>query len=134
LREHIKRAGRKMRKQIKRSLAVLLVSGLLVALAAGAALAVIVDCGGGPCYGGNGPDRLNESPRHDRMYGYGGRDFLRANLYSGDRDVLYGGGGNDLNSSWDRDLNDYVDCGSGYDTAWVDTGEGTINCERVYER
>jgi hypothetical protein len=141
-----------MSKRIRRPLAVLMVSGLLVALAAGAALAAIVSCpsGGGNCYGTPYPDTIYGSNYRDIIYayrggdlayGYGGNDDIypgkgsdtayghRGNdsivlpLNSGGYDYGYGGYGNDYIDYWDSDPYDSVYCGPGYDTVHVDSGD-----------
>jgi hypothetical protein len=132
-RAHKEREGRrKMRKQIGRSLAVLMVSGLLVALAAGAALAATINCPGGDCFGTPRPDTMWESSTHDNILGLRGPDSIYAYTYTGDYDSVWGGKGNDYVDAWDGDNFDYVNCGRGFDTVHVDSGDYyETNCEDV---
>ena len=75
--------------------------------------------------GGN--DRLYGADDDDRLYGGPGND----RLYGGDDDDrLYGGPGNDSHYARDGDR-DYVACGQGRDTAYVDRSDRTIACEVV---
>ena len=79
---------------------------MMVAIFAAAAYAATIE-------GGNRNDALYESPRHDWMYGYDGRDVLRAWQFDGDRDNLYGGNNNDWLYADDGDGKDLVDGGKG---------------------
>ncbi len=119
-------------------MAVLMVSVLLVALAAGTALAVTKYCqgGGAYCYGTSTTDYLYDGPGRDYIYAYGGSDYIYANYYYRDYDRAYGGSGNDRIRAYD-DYNsgyyDYVYGGDGYDRCWVDYEDYYYGCEVVYE-
>jgi hypothetical protein len=69
-------------------------------------------------YGGDDDDRLYGGPGNDRLYG------------GDDNDRLYGGPGNDVHYTRDGER-DYVACGLGRDTAYVDRSDRTIACEVV---
>jgi RTX calcium-binding nonapeptide repeat (4 copies) len=131
--------GKKLSKRIRRPLAVLMVSMLLVALSAGAALAITYYCqgGGDRCDGTNSPDYLYDGRGRDYIYAYGGSDYVYANYRDYDYDRAYGGYGNDRIRAYD-DYNsgyyDYVYGGPGYDRCWVDYEDFYYGCEVVYER
>ncbi len=44
------------------------------------------------------------------------------------------GAGNDSIHAFGGTKRDYVDCGKGFDTAYVDKGDRTRRCERVKHR
>lgn len=113
---------------------------LLLALAAGDALAGTLD-------GGRGDDALRGSGHDERLAGFGGEDELWGldeedvlfggegsdELYGGGgRDTLFGGAGDDFAETKDG-ARDYVECGPGLDVASVDFGDlVSRSCERVY--
>jgi Ca2+-binding RTX toxin-like protein len=84
--------------------------------------------------GGRGDDTLRGGAGDDRLHGGTGDDVL-----SDDRgtDRLSGGPGNDRIDARDRrgrgadDRHDVVDCGTGDDTALVDSDDVVRNCEHV---
>jgi Ca2+-binding RTX toxin-like protein len=70
---------------------------------------------------------------NDEVWGEGGADFIDGGMHS-DSDRLYGGSGNDTIRAVDE-LNgweDYIDCGDGTDTAYVDELDVVENCETVF--
>jgi Ca2+-binding RTX toxin-like protein len=73
----------------------------------GAADVILGRTGNDDCYGGSGADEVRCGGGNDRIDG--GFGF----------DDLYGGPGNDTISAADG-LEDYVNCGTGNDTAYVD--------------
>ena len=70
-------------------------------------------------------------PGQRRLYGGPGDDELRPDAGN---DRVYGGPGNDTIHAFGGGDHDYVDCGPGNDTAYVDKGEQTRRCERVKHR
>jgi Ca2+-binding RTX toxin-like protein len=87
-----------MRKRISRTMAVIVVSALMVVLTAGVAFAATVNCpqGGsfdGVCQGTNDADHLYGSNNDDEIYALGGDDHVYA--FDGN-DQLIGGDGNDV--------------------------------------
>ena len=127
-----------MSTAIRRPLAVLAVSVLLLALAAGTALAVERYCSGygANCYGTRTSDTLYDGPGRDNIYARGGADYIYAFWYYDDSDYVYGQGGRDYIDAYDYDTGrryDRVDGGRGYDVCYgeyVDTFKG---CEEVYQ-
>ena len=78
-------------------------------------------------------DRLHGNRGNDEVWGEGGADFIDGGMHS-DSDRLYGGSGNDTIRAVDE-LNgweDYIDCGDGTDTAYVDEPDVVENCETVF--
>lgn len=78
----------------------------------------------GVCTGTEGDDKIDGSRRSDLIEGLGGNDTIteaRGIKYHGrgllkgpdDRDVVFGGEGNDIISVYDSDNLDMVDCGPG---------------------
>lgn len=105
---------------------ILTVAAVMVALSAGAALALNLT-------GDNGPDRLVGTAENDTLRGRGGGDTL---IGRGDSDRLFGGDGNDFINAVDpgRADDDLVNCGAGFDRVLVDPStEDRVmsNCERV---
>jgi Ca2+-binding RTX toxin-like protein len=120
-----------------------------VIVLSGVALALTISCTTNPCEGTSGPDTLignatknliDGNPGADYIAGKGGADKLNGNrdndevhgggspdnIFGGkhsDSDSLYGENGNDtiiaveeFSPGWP----DYIDCGDGTDTAYVD--------------
>jgi hypothetical protein len=138
-----------------RSLLILATMLLGVMMLSGVALAVTKTCTTDPCEGTNGPDRLTGTSAENQIYGLGGPDYINGKaaadkLYggrgqdevrgkggrdyiSGGRvtDDLFGGRGSDTIKAQDG-YKDYIDCGLGDDTAYVDADLDTwVNCENV---
>jgi len=91
-------------------------------LLGGEALAVTKTCANDPCVGTDGPDKLTGTDRRNEISGLGGRD-----------DIV-GGAGADIIRARDG-YKDAVDCGPGYDTAYVDgLDRVSRNCEDVRRR
>ena len=137
---------------MRRTIKATIIGVLLMALTATTALAMH-----GPFYGTAGPDTFYGNPGDDRIYGFGGGDYLAGStgndlikggagedivrggagndhLYGGNgSDRILGGPGNDTIYSVGDDSSDYVDCGTGYDTANRQPGPGAddrfVNCE-----
>jgi RTX calcium-binding nonapeptide repeat (4 copies) len=113
---------------MRKLMLILTVAAMMVALSAGAALALNLT-------GDNGPDRLVGTAENDTLRGLGGRDTL---IGRGDSDRLFGGSGNDfINATDPRPEDDLVNCGAGFDRALVDPStEDRVmsNCERVVVR
>src|SRR5712691_328111 len=115
----------------------ILATALIVVAAASAARLDVIR-------GTNGPDTLNGTPGNDLIYARGGNDIVRGRdgndvIYGGSgndvlrggqgddviwngagADVAYGGPGNDVLQALANDnQRDVLDCGPGYDTAYV---------------
>ena len=129
-----------MRQQIRRPLGIVVVSVLLVALAAGAALAAVVTCvpGATTCSGTtqddhitgtNGVDRINAGYGNDEVYAQGGADYASGgpgqDQLIGDSEVdslagndrIYGNSGDDVLTGEAR--SDYLDGGNHDDTIYA---------------
>ena len=110
----------------KRIVILLAVMGLMMALVAGVAFAVVKT-------GDNGPNVLNGTAENDTLRGLGGNDRLDGR---GDSDRLFGGGGNDVirgREVGEQD-GDRIDCGPGRDTVITDNSTEDIilgNCEVI---
>lgn len=102
------------------------VTGLMLTIFGGTALALNLT-------GDGGPDRLVGTAENDTLRGLGGKDTL---IGRGDSDLLFGGDGNDFINAVDpgRGETDRVNCGAGFDRVLIDPGTEDIvmgNCERV---
>ena len=107
---------------------------LLVIVAAGVALAVTKTCSNNPCRGTADNDVLYErvgSGVPDDIRGRAGRDFIDANTFNRDTDILRGGDGRDKLLTDDGDGRDVARGGPGRDVCVVDRGDGRVNCEVV---
>ncbi len=110
-----------------RRLAMLLtVMGIMLAMAAGAALAINL-------VGDSGRDVLRGTAENDVLRGRGGNDHL---IGRGDSDRLFGNAGNDVINARDpgRPESDRVNCGPGRDRALIDPSTEDVvarNCETV---
>jgi len=116
---------------------VLMVSGLLMALAAGAALAIEGTCRPGAyyCEGTNSADIIYDNRGVDRMYGFGGNDDLFAENYGKDHDHVYGGAGSDVIHAEDdgnSGFGDIINGGTGHDRCYVEARDRYSGCEIVY--
>ena len=105
---------------MRRSTITLVVGALLLVLSTGTALAAVVDCSGGDCFGTRYDDTLNGSAGEDFIHGFGGADTIKG---FGSNDVLYAysgvfdfSGGND----------DRLDGGEGNDRVYGDSGNDTL--------
>jgi RTX calcium-binding nonapeptide repeat (4 copies) len=79
--------------------------------------------------GGDFGGRLLGSKRANRLSGGGADDRITG---AAGRDALAGAGGNDVLDALDGAGRDSVDCGSGVDTAQLDSGDAlAAGCERV---
>jgi hypothetical protein len=98
------------------------------------ALAVTKQCSERPCLGTARSDVLTERPGNgtaDKIRGRGGDDVIRANRFGRDRDLLYGGAGDDRLNAQDGDGRDELYGGPGDDICYVDEGDLTQGCEEV---
>jgi len=105
-----------------------------------AALAV-KNCTAYTCYGTDDGETLVErwggKRLPDKMYALGGNDKIVANFFLGDRDILFGGRGDDRLRAADVDGKDVVIGGPGFDVCVIDELYGkaaTQGCERLRER
>jgi Ca2+-binding RTX toxin-like protein len=71
-------------------------------------------------------DRIKALGGDDVVLGYGGPDKIRG---GDDNDKQYGGRGKDIIYSRGG-FRDVVDCGAGIDTAYVDSKDRVVECER----
>jgi Ca2+-binding RTX toxin-like protein len=67
---------------------------------------------------------------NDTMYGRGGNDSLISD-WTGNREVLKGGPGDDYIDALDDDTRDTINGGDGYDTCNGDKGDEFKRCEDV---
>ncbi len=117
---------------MKKTVMLLAVMGLMLAMLASAAMAAIV-VDGVNRVGTNGVDRLVGTAESDRLVGLGGNDTL---IGAGDSDILIGGGGNDLINARERGEaeGNQINCGPGRDTVLTDRATDDIiagNCEVI---
>ena len=89
--------------------------------------------------GTSGPDRLEGTPRHDRMLAFGGDDTVdgrggpdRIRAGRGE-DTVFGGTGRDRIFVRDGERDD-VECGGGRDRVLADQFDRLTGCERVTVR
>jgi Ca2+-binding RTX toxin-like protein len=82
-------------------------------------------------HGSAGNDTLTGGAGNDVIDGGAGDDEIRPDAGN---DVVHAGAGNDSIHAFGGGHHDYVDCGPGKDTAYVDKGERTRRCERVKHR
>ena len=124
---------------------------VVVLLAGGIALAKSIECGGGPCVGTRRADTMTASSPADQINGRGGNDRIDGSLGDDevrggrgndtiidnvpltDVDSIFGGKGNDSidvrEGAAGGDKPDFVDCGPGTDTVFVDPTDTRLNCE-----
>jgi hypothetical protein len=136
------RASKGRRKKMRRAATMLGMVMLLVALAAGVAMAEknfenIIQCRGDvSCSGSNQDDLMYERPdnsANDTIYGLRGADTIAANAFTRDRDRVFGGDGSDRLLVDDGDPRDTVRGGPGFDVCYVDPGDTVRGCESVRE-
>ena len=85
------------------------------------------------CNGTEGRDTLNESAGADDIFGFGGRDRIRAGTFSGAADFVDSGRGADRVNTADGDRLDTVECSQG-DRIRIDRGDDVDNkkaCDRI---
>ena len=91
-----------------------------------------------PCYGNAGREVIYErigDGKADKIRAFDNYDRLHANTYSKDTDKLYGYGGDDFVYVDDGDTRDAAVGGTGYDWCYVDaTIEASDTCEKVVTR
>jgi hypothetical protein len=126
-----------MSRRIRMPIAVLVVSMLMVVVAAGAALAATRYCTGygDYCYGTDNPDTIYDGNGTDIIQARAGGDVVRAGTYLYDYDYVYGGRGNDViraRDDFDTGYYDIVNGQRGYDVCYVDYADSVSNCEEVY--
>jgi Ca2+-binding RTX toxin-like protein len=71
-------------------------------------------------------DHINAMGGNDVVHGWAGPDKIRG---GDDNDKQYGGRGNDVIYS-EGGFRDLVDCGRGIDTAYVDSKDRVVGCEK----
>ena len=120
---------------MSRATTVLLVGAMLLALAAGIALAWMIQAGVAMawtipcsdlfdiCRGTDNPDRIVESSVGDGIRAMGGDDDVDAARFAEDTDKVLGGSGDDTINTADGDPFDAFRCGRGQDVAIVDPGD-----------
>lgn len=81
-------------------------------------------------FGGPGDDVLVPGIGADRVEGGDGDDLIRDEQGDEAADLLAGGDGHDVIRAVDAGADD-VDCGPGYDVAFVDPADQVRDCERV---
>jgi Ca2+-binding RTX toxin-like protein len=128
-----------MSRRTRMPIAVLVVSMLLVVVAAGTALAATRYCAGHGdyCYGTANPDTIYDGPGSDTIQARAGGDVIRAGTYLYDYDYVYGGRGNDViraRDDFDSGYYDIVNGQRGSDVCYVDYADIVSNCEEVYRR
>ena len=108
-------------------LMLLLMAGVLL-LASGVALAKNISGteAGEKIVGTKFKDHINSLGGDDVVLGYAGADKIRG---GNDNDKQYGGRGNDIIYS-EGGFRDLVNCGKGTDTAYVDSKDQVVGCER----
>jgi Ca2+-binding RTX toxin-like protein len=108
-------------------LMLLLMAGVLV-LASGVALAKNITGteNGEKIVGTKFKNHINSLGGNDVVLGYAGADKIRG---GNDNDQQYGGRGNDVIYS-EGGFRDLVNCGKGTDTAYVDSKDRVVGCER----
>jgi Ca2+-binding RTX toxin-like protein len=108
-------------------LMLLLMAGVLL-LASGVALAKNISGteAGEKIVGTKFKDHINSLGGNDVVLGYAGADKIRG---GNDNDKQYGGRGNDVIYS-EGGFRDLVNCGKGTDTAYVDSKDQVVGCER----
>jgi Ca2+-binding RTX toxin-like protein len=125
---------------MRKMVVLLAVVGAIIALTAGAALAVTKNAGRGndTVVGTDGPDKLYGGSGEDKVYGYGGGDHVSGGsgndpaLVGGPgRDSISGGPGNDTVYATDG-YQDYIDCGDGYDRVQRDYFDSVRGCEVAF--
>ncbi len=123
----------------------LVVGAMLVALAAGVALAWTIQAGVAlswtipcleenvdVCRGTDNPDRIAESRANDRIRAEGGDDDVDAARFAEDTDKVSGGRGADTINTADGDPFDAIRCGYGQDVAIFDPGDDASGgCENL---
>ena len=79
--------------------------------------------------GDEGPDLLFGGPGNDALDGGVGNDQIWTGWGT---DTVDAGDGNDIvHSAADDSASDVIDCGPGFDRAFIRTGDVAVNCERV---
>ena len=128
-----------MSRRTRMPIAVLVVSLLLVVVAAGTALAATRYCAGSGnyCYGTANPDTIYDGPGYDIIQARAGGDLVRAGYYLYDYDDVYGGRGGDViraRDDYNSGYYDIVNGQRGYDVCYVDYADSVSNCEEVIRR
>ena len=126
-----------MSRRTRMPLVVLVVSMLMVVVAAGTALAATRYCTGhgNYCYGTANPDTIYDGPGSDIIQARAGGDLVRAGYYLNDNDNVYGGRGADViraRDDFDPGYSDFVNGQRGYDVCYVDYADSVSNCEEVH--
>jgi hypothetical protein len=112
------------------------VVGLFVLMFAAAALAVNKQCINMPCFGTDGDDTLIERAGdtiNDRIYSKPGNDLVRAEIFTNDHDIIFGGMGRDRLNVDDGDERDEVYAERGFDRCYVDARvEAENSCNALW--
>jgi hypothetical protein len=131
---------------VSRVATVLVVGAMLVALAAGVAMAWMIQAGVAlawtipcsdtfsfdGCRGTDNPDRIVESSVDDAIGAEGGDDDVDAARFAEDTDKVAGGRGDDTINTADGDPFDAIACGKGQDVAIITPGDVVAgNCENT---
>lgn len=125
---------------MRKSAMVLLVVVMLVPLVAAAAYAAdqLIKCKAALCYGTGNDDKIYERKGngvYDKIIMRGGHDFVLANAYTNDTDIVKGGTGYDKINVADGDTFDRASGGQGGDWCIVDARrEVGTGCTRVTVR
>jgi RTX calcium-binding nonapeptide repeat (4 copies) len=128
-----------MSRRTRIPIAVLVVSMLMVVVAAGMALAATRYCAGhgNYCYGTANPDTIYDGPGYDVIQARASGDVVRAGWRAHDYDDVYGGRGGDVihaRDDYDSGYSDIVNGQRGYDVCYVDPADLVDNCEEVHRR
>jgi RTX calcium-binding nonapeptide repeat (4 copies) len=107
--------------KMRRVVLMLAAMGLMVSLCAAAAYAANIE-------GTSAGEILLESDLNDTIKGRGGGDIIDAQIFSRDRDVVYGNPGDDEIGVEDGDNRDTVYGGQGDDVCFGDPGD-ELHCE-----
>jgi hypothetical protein len=126
-----------MSRRTRMPIAVIVVSMLMVVVAAGAALAATRYCDGhgNYCYGTANRDTIYDGPGSDIIQARASGDLIRAGYYLYDYDDVYGGKGDDViraRDDFDSGYSDFVNGQRGYDACYVDYADSVTNCEEVH--
>ena len=110
----------------------LLVVTMALLLSAGTVLAKNITCTGGTCVGTRKADNMQGKFDNDTIFGRRGNDEIIDTGPGPDVDTIFGDKGDDTIrvNEGDSDVDpDFVDCGPGIDTVFVDPTDTRLNCE-----
>jgi len=116
----------------RQTLVALAVVAMALLLVGGVVLAKSISCTAGvTCNGSKKADTITGSIGADTITG-GGNDRITDIGVVPDVDIITGGSGDDIIDVREGDVNDtpdFVDCGPGTDTVFVDANDTRLNCE-----